>query len=200
MIEAHCAAHGIPFDPTWTAPLERHLTLLERWAPRVNLVGASTLPDAALRHLADSLSLLKLEAVRSVTGHAADLGSGAGFPGLPLAIALPAVQWTLIEPRKKRGAFLTGAIAASGVRNARWLQTRTPDPALDGAFDLVVSRATLEPSALLEHAAPLLAPDGVVVVMAARAPGWSLQGWRIAEEMSFELGGDPRWIASLRRN
>ena len=103
-LEAHCRALSLPFDRSWAPAIEQHLTLLERWAPRVNLTTVANPEDALVRHVVDSLSLLALRAVREATA-AIDLGSGAGFPGLPLALALPHLQMSLVEPRRKRGAF-----------------------------------------------------------------------------------------------
>jgi 16S rRNA (guanine527-N7)-methyltransferase len=187
---------GLDWNDAWRAPLLHHLKLLQKWAPRVNLVSLAAGEDLLVRHVVDSLSLLQLEVVREAEGAAADIGSGAGFPGVPLAVTCPKAQWTLIEPRKKRGAFITQVIAAAAIPNAEWLSTRTPDSELNGRFDLVVSRATLEPETLLGHARPLLKVGGVVAIMAAHAPKTAPAGWARTESKAFTLAGKARWLAS----
>lgn len=196
MIASACQALSIPFQSEWRPALQAHLDLLRRWAPRMNLVASSTLPNAELRHVVDSLALLKLECVRTSVGSAIDIGSGAGFPGIPLAAACPDTDWTLLEPRKKRGVFLTQAILAARLTNVRWHEGRLPDPDLAGAFSLAVSRATFAPEALIEAARPLLTTGGKVVVMAAHDPGLTSNDVTLVEAVSFELDGDPRWVGA----
>ncbi len=195
-LEACCRALAIPFDPAWIAPVSTHLRLLERWSKRMNLTSVSNPEDAVIRHVADSLSLLKLDAVRHARGKAADIGSGAGFPGIPLAIACPDVHWTLIEPRRKRGVFLQQTIAECGLPNAAWLEARAPESAPHAAYDLVVSRATLAPDALLEAARPLLRAGGVAVVMAAKKSS-NISELSVLQHETFEIDGASRWIAAV---
>jgi 16S rRNA (guanine527-N7)-methyltransferase len=128
-----------------------------------------------------------------------DVGSGAGFPGIPLAIARPDWTFTLLEPRQKRGIFLDRVVAEAGLKNARWREGRLPDPALSGRFNLVVSRATLAPDELLAAATPTLAPGGIVAVMAAEAP-WTTapDGFQDLEAHHFELGGARRYVGCVR--
>jgi 16S rRNA (guanine527-N7)-methyltransferase len=200
-LKDHCEALAVEYEPSWAPKLERHLELLSRWAPRINLTTVIDPQAALVRHVVDSLALLKLASVRNALTPAADVGSGAGFPGMTLAIALPAVEWTLIEPRKRRGAFLNQVILEAGVTNAHWHQGRVPDTSLEARFQLVVSRATLAPDALVTQAGPLVAPTGALVVMAARQPDWELGSeWELEESYRFELDGAPRWIGSVRRS
>jgi len=191
-----CDELQIPWRDEWFVGLEAHVRLLEKWAPRVNLVSMSDLPHVWTRHVLDSLSLLSLDAVQTARGRAIDIGSGAGFPGIPLAVARPDLDWTLLEPRKKRGAFLTQAIMAARLKQTRWLSGRLPDPSLLG-FDLVVSRATFAPPELLERVRPLLATGGVAVVMAATAPEVP-PGFETLESRPLRFGGADRFVASFR--
>ena len=198
-LEARCRALDLPYDAAWARPIGVHLDLLARWSQVMNLTTVASPEEALERHVVDSLALLRLDAVSTSRGPAADLGSGAGFPGLPLAIALPDVDWTLIEPRRKRGVFLQKAIHESGVKNARWLEASLPDPRLADRYALVVSRATFPPQDLLAMAAPLLAPGGALAVMAATPPEWDLSGWRLIEQASLRIAGAPRWLGAVRR-
>ncbi len=103
------------------ARLERYVALLERWAPRVNLIGRATISDLWIRHVADSLQLQSFMP-QDVT-HAADIGSGAGFPGLVLAI-VNGTFFTLVESDSRKAAFLNEAIrvtsATAEVFNGRF--------------------------------------------------------------------------------
>lgn len=121
-------------------------------------------PAAAVNaHLADSLTGLNLEEVRTAR-RIADLGAGAGFPGLPLAIALPEAQVSLVESVGRKVAFLQAAIAGLGLRNASPLCVRAEEwrDGL-GTQDLVTARALAPLTALVEYAAPLLREGGALV-------------------------------------
>jgi 16S rRNA (guanine527-N7)-methyltransferase len=94
-----------------------YLDELERWNPAFGLVNAAG-EELVIKHILDSLA--GALPIRSMDpGNIADVGSGAGFPGIPLAAALPEIPMTLIEPSQKRAAFLRGAAALMGLRNVR---------------------------------------------------------------------------------
>jgi 16S rRNA (guanine527-N7)-methyltransferase len=115
------------------------------------------------RHIADSLSGLDLEEVRRA-GKIADLGSGAGIPGLVLAAALPAAEVRAVESRQGKCAYIAALTAAAGLRNVRVVCSRAEEwRAGMGAQDLVVSRALASQQVVLEYAAPLLALGGHLV-------------------------------------
>jgi 16S rRNA (guanine527-N7)-methyltransferase len=119
-------------------------------------------------HLADSLVALELEAVRSAS-HAVDIGSGAGLPGLPLAIALPATRFTLLESAARKCAFLERAAAACGLSNVTVAHARaeaSPDGL--GRHDLVTARALGPLPVVAEYAAPLLRVGGTLVAWRGR--------------------------------
>ncbi|MHB1568548.1 MAG: 16S rRNA (guanine(527)-N(7))-methyltransferase RsmG [Solirubrobacteraceae bacterium] len=125
--------------------------------------------DGILRdHLADSLVALELTEVRS-SSRIADLGSGAGFPGLPLAIALADAHVALVESNGRKCEFMQRAIAACGIGNARPVHTRAEAWADGvGCCDLVTTRAVDSLSVVTEYAAPLLALGGVFVAWRGR--------------------------------
>ncbi len=126
---------------------------------------AVTEPDRVLEeHLADSLVALELEPVRTAS-RIADLGSGAGVPGLPLAIALPAAHVSLVESNARKCAFIQQAVDRTGIANADVVRARAESwIAGRGRHDLVVARALAPPAVVLEYAAPLLRIGGAVVV------------------------------------
>jgi 16S rRNA (guanine527-N7)-methyltransferase len=115
-------------------------------------------------HLADSLVALELEEVRSASV-IADLGSGAGFPGLPLALARPDATVNLIESNRRKSAFLERAALACALSNVRVVNARAEawDAGIDGC-DLVTARALGPLPVVLEYAAPLLRVGGSLLV------------------------------------
>jgi 16S rRNA (guanine527-N7)-methyltransferase len=126
-------------------------------------------PDAAVdAHVADALVALELDPVRCA-GRIADLGSGAGFPGLVLAAALPAAQVALVESSAKKCAFLARAADAMGLANVETVSSRA-EAWSDGLgrCDLVTARAVAPLNVLVEYAAPLLAPGGSLVAWKGR--------------------------------
>jgi 16S rRNA (guanine527-N7)-methyltransferase len=119
-------------------------------------------------HVADSLVALDLPAVRAAR-RIADLGSGGGFPGLVLAIALPEARVALVESVTRKGAFLTGATERLGLGNVEVVSARAEAwPEGLGAFDIVTARALASLAVLVEYAAPLLAVGGRLVAWKGR--------------------------------
>jgi 16S rRNA (guanine527-N7)-methyltransferase len=128
-------------------------------------------PEAALEvHVADALSGLEVPELRGA-GRIADMGAGAGFPGLVLAIALPQAQVDLVESAGRKTALMDRLIQAGDVSNARSITTRVEElggvsAAVGGgagAYDAVTARAVGSLAVLVEYAAPLLRSDGVFV-------------------------------------
>jgi 16S rRNA (guanine527-N7)-methyltransferase len=119
-------------------------------------------------HLADSLVALDVDAVR--TAHAlVDIGSGAGLPGLPLAIALPDARFALLESSRRKCEFMERAVAEAGIGNAAAVNGRAeawPDGV--GRFDVVTARAVAPLAVVAEYAAPLLRIGGVAVIWRGR--------------------------------
>jgi 16S rRNA (guanine527-N7)-methyltransferase len=112
-------------------------------------------------HLADSLAGLAVPALRAAH-RVADIGSGAGLPGLPLALALPGARVVLVESQQRKCAFLRRAIDALGLSNAEVACARVEDLP-HPRFDAVTARALASLPVLCEYAAPLLVEGGVLV-------------------------------------
>ncbi len=116
-------------------------------------------------HVADSLTGLQVPELRSAE-RIADVGAGAGFPGLALAVALPAAQIDLIESVGRKCDFMTRAIESAKISNAAVLNTRSEEHAAGAgreSYDVVAARAVGRLSTLAELASPLLKPNGVLV-------------------------------------
>ena len=147
-----------------TLALERLLAALEAEpdAPTSERARA----DALRTHVADSLSGLEVEALREAT-RAADLGAGAGFPGLVLAAALPEARVDLIESSARKGAVAGRLAAAAGITNATAVAARVEEwgagPPGAGSYEAVTARALGSLAVLAEYAAPLLRLGGVLV-------------------------------------
>lgn len=136
-------------------------------------------------HLADSLVALELEVVRRAA-QVADLGSGAGFPGLPLAVALPAAKFSLVESQGRKCRFLERALVGAGIENARVVCSRAEEWQ-DGfdSHDVVIARALASQAVVLEYAAPLLRLGGTLVDWRGRRNADEEGG---AERAAAELG------------
>jgi 16S rRNA (guanine527-N7)-methyltransferase len=143
--------------------LERVLSLLAQERASVSSVTA---PRQAWEvHVADSLSGLELAELRDAE-RIADIGAGAGFPGIALAVALPNAEVDLIESVRRKCDFLGRAIDAAGIANATVVCRRSEDWAAEAgreAYDAVTARAVGSLPTLAELASPLLRPDGVLV-------------------------------------
>jgi 16S rRNA (guanine527-N7)-methyltransferase len=166
--------------------LVQYQKVLEKWQPRINLVGPATLPDAWSRHFLDSAQLYPLLAAhlktRSGRGVLFDLGSGAGFPGLVLAIVAAGaghpLEVHLVDSDKRKAAFLGEVARATGqARGVTIHATRVANLPLERLprADIVTARAVAPLPDLLNLTAPLLAPHGI---------GLFLKGAQAAAELT----------------
>lgn len=177
-------------DPsTATGPsrqaIDAHVRLLLAWNTAMNLT-AITDPGAVARlHVADSLSALP---VILAGPHASllDLGSGGGFPGLPLAAALPRTRVGLLESVGKKATFLEAAVRAAGLADRVTVLARRAEAAAPGRWDIVTARAVGALPDLVELALPLLGPGGRLVAWKRAMPGAELAA---AGRASAALGG-----------
>lgn len=155
------------------------------WNRRTNLVRASG-DDFVVRHLLDSLAPVHLIEEHAGVGPAADVGSGAGLPGIPLAIALPGLRFVLIERAATRAAFLRACAALLGLANVEVLEedvTRLAHP----AFSLVLFRAFRPLGRSLGEVAAIVAAGGTVAAYTGRR-----------EPLEEEISALPRGFTLLR--
>jgi 16S rRNA (guanine527-N7)-methyltransferase len=147
------------------------------------------------RHVADSLVALTLPGVRDAR-RIADLGAGAGWPGLALAAVLPDARVALVESAIRRCRYLETAIAAAGLENAEVVHARAEDwPAGAEAQDLVTARALAALPVLCEYAAPLLRLGGELVAWKGEVPAQETRAGAAAAEM---LGLGPASVVAVR--
>ncbi len=124
-------------------------------------------------HVLDSLTGLDVPELRTAS-RIADVGAGAGFPGLALAVALPAARIDLIESVGRKCEFMRGAIAAAEITNATVLNTRSEDLAAGAgreSYEIVAARAVGRLSTLAELASPLLKPNGLLIAWKGKRDG-----------------------------
>lgn len=146
-------------------------------------------PEQALDvHIADSLSALEVESLTRASA-VCDVGSGAGFPGLALAVALPAAHLDLVEATARKAEVIERLAAAAGVGNARVVAERIEVWAAGagrGAYDAVTARAVAPLAVVLEYAAPLLHEGGVLVAWkGGRDADEEASGRRAAERLAM---------------
>jgi len=170
------------WTPDLIARLDAFKALLGTWNARINLVAPGDVANLDRRHIADSLQLLPL---LPADGVAADLGSGAGFPGLILAAAEPARAWHLVESDRRKAAFLGEAARVMVLPNVTIHASRIEVTTLPPVA-ILTARALAPLSALLEHAERLLAPGGVALFPKGQAAEAelteALRGWTLRVE------------------
>lgn len=182
MLTADPAAN---LDPAARAALRTVLDLLA-----VERASVSSVVDerAWTVHVTDSLTGLEVSPLREA-GRIADIGAGAGFPGLVLAVALPGARVDLIESVGRKCDFMRRAIDAAGIANARVLNARSEEVAsgeAPAAYDAVTARAVGRLSTLAELASPLLRDEGVLVAWKGRRdPDEEAQLARAAESLAM---------------
>jgi 16S rRNA (guanine527-N7)-methyltransferase len=153
-------ARQLRVEASQAQTLAAFVTLLEQWNRVHNLTGIRDRHELIDRHLAESLALRDLISGDTV----ADIGSGGGLPGLPLAIVLPGSRFTLIESRRKRASFLRHAAATLALANVEVAHSRA-EAVAPRQFATVLARAVAPPADLLAIATPLVAPGGRLILL-----------------------------------
>lgn len=197
-LQAACVARGL--DPALIPGVVHYLTLLERWNRVHNLTavkGAAAMLD---RHVLDSLSVLPWLHGR----HVLDVGSGAGLPGLVLALADRSREYLLLDAAAKRVRFLRVAIAELGLGHVQAVHERVEDLHPDPGFATVMSRAFAAPPAFVRRAGHCVAPGGRMLAMLgqmAAADAALPAGWRYRNLEPVRIPGSSvsRHIAVIER-
>ena len=210
---------SLSLSPQQTDSILLYCQELQKWNKRVNLIARNTSPtDIVEKHFLDSLTLLPvihqygLEQGRGGNDGVSlvDVGSGAGFPGLVLAAAMPELTVTLVEPRQKRVSFLRHIIRILGLTNVQVTDQRIePGQAWDGPeCTFITSRAVAATDAFLPMIEGIATEKTVVIMMGATdeasSPGQEKQiaaGWQCLEEQKLTLpfSHHPRVLTLLQK-
>jgi 16S rRNA (guanine527-N7)-methyltransferase len=199
-IENDLRAYGFSAPPSFLVAAKRYIDLLLRWNRTISLTTVTD-PDQIVRfHFGESIFALSVVPIEN--GRLADVGSGAGFPGLALAMARPGLRVTLVEASAKKFAFLNEAVRELGLKNSRVLRCRMEEVAIKERFEFTTARALGRHDLFLKWSRLHLNPSGKVVlwlggrdVTALRSEG----GWSWSPEVSipgskqrFLLFGSPQ--------
>jgi len=161
-------------------PLLAYLDLLARWNRTYNLTAVRDPREMVPRHLLDSLAMEPfLDGIATL----ADLGTGPGLPGIPLAIARPRLRVTLVEANGKKARFLREAVRTLGLDNAEVAESRIEALDRPGAFDAITARALATLPQILGFGGHLLARGGRLLAMKGARPDEEIaalpRGWRL---------------------
>ncbi|MGD8343766.1 MAG: 16S rRNA (guanine(527)-N(7))-methyltransferase RsmG [Desulfobacterales bacterium] len=157
---------GITIDERMSAAFGVHAAELLRWNRKMNLTALTDPRDIAIKHFLDSLAPAKF-----ISGgdRLLDIGSGAGFPGIPLKIVKSSLSILLIDSTRKKINFLKHMIRSLGIDQSEALQIRaeklSEDPEFAHCFDIIISRALSDLTSFVKAATPLLAKQGVIMAM-----------------------------------
>ncbi len=154
--------HSLP--PGAPEKLLLHACEMLRWNRAIRLTAITSPEDVAIKHIIDSLLLLDFA---PFPGRTLDFGSGAGYPGIPLAIAIPEGRVVLLESSGKKCAFLSHVRSMLDLRNAEVVEGRLTgrNPLPLGRFEQIVTRATLPPGEAAKLLVPYLQPGGRLLLM-----------------------------------
>jgi 16S rRNA (guanine527-N7)-methyltransferase len=180
---------GVALTDEVAAALLRLLDELTHWNRAYNLTAITERAQMLTHHLLDSLSIASFVQGSSV----ADVGTGAGFPGLPLALLAPQRQFVLMDSNGKKQRFVAHAARTLGLTNVEALHARVEAVRPAQPFDTVVARAFAALPQLLEWVAPLCGPGTRVLAMKGRLPAEEIAGvvppWQIGEVVPLHVPG-----------
>lgn len=137
-LEYGLAELGLKCDASQAVRLMQYIDLLDKWNKVYNLTAIHSKSKMLAYHVLDSLSIAHQIPEQA---HCLDVGSGAGLPGIPLAILLPQTQWVLLDSNGKKTRFVQQVIASCRLSNVKVVQSRVEDYHAESHFDVIVSRA-----------------------------------------------------------
>ena len=197
-LKAGAAEFGAELDENMVRHFFVYKRLLLEWNGKMNLTAITDDRDIILKHFVDSLSILSyVKEVKNLV----DVGTGAGFPGIPLKIALPGLETVLMDSLEKRIKFLDAVIDELGLDGAKAVHIRAEDAGrsegLREAFDAAAARAVASLPVLLEYCLPLVKTGGIFIAMkgssedevAVSGKALDILGGEIEEVRNFALPG-----------
>ena len=190
--------NGIPFPEELPEKLQQYLCLLEEWNSRMDLTAVTDEEETLDRHFIDSLTILKTGLIRN-EGSLIDVGTGAGFPGLVLAMACPDIKVTLLDAQQKRLTFLEKVAGETETHNISVIHARAEDGArkasLRERFDYAAARALAPTNVLCEYLLPYVKVEGYALCWKGPALKDELESGRKAAHL---LGGRLEMPVSCR--
>jgi 16S rRNA (guanine527-N7)-methyltransferase len=185
--------------PEYCERVLKYMDLLLLWNRRVSLTAVREPKEILKFHFGESL--MGIGVGRIERGRLADVGSGAGFPGMPIAMAIPGLDATLIESNAKKGAFLAEVTRELGLKNVRVYKGRAEDLSMTEEFDFATARAVGRYDELLNWAAHRLADDGKAILWLGSEGLGEVRNqaaWRWGEFVRMP-GARDRWVLAGTR-
>lgn len=180
---------GVPADENLIGALVRYLELIQEWNRAYNLTRITAMDDMALRHILDSVTAQPY--LRG--GAILDAGTGAGLPGIPLALLEPARRFTLVDSVGKKLRFLHQVVSDLRLTNVSLVQARLEAYSAAGQFDTVVCRALASLADFIAACGRLAAPGGRLLAMKGRRPDDELAAlpapWRASSVDRVQVPG-----------
>ncbi len=202
-IKAGAASLRLDLPDGADVKMARLLTELERWNTRINLTAIRDPQDMVSGHILDSLAVRPMLSGSRVL----DIGTGAGFPGLPLAIVEAEIEFRLLDANGRKISFVRHVIGELGLANASAIKARIEGYAPDERFDTVIARALASIPRLLELAGHLVRDEGVLLALKGKYPATELEqikeisGWiyDVTDLTVPGLESHARHVVCLRR-
>jgi 16S rRNA (guanine527-N7)-methyltransferase len=160
----------------------RFADLLLKWNSKLNLTAIRTPDEILRRHFLEGIFCA--QCLPAETGTLLDFGSGAGFPGIPIALSRPGIRVTLAESQSKKAAFLREAVRALAL-NAEVFDRRVGDMALESTFDVVTMRAVDKMETAVQEAARRIQTGGALVLLTTAASLPEVSGFQLQQSDSI---------------
>ncbi len=186
---------GLTLSPEQLQMCYNYAQKVRQWNEKINLTTLVDLEEMAIKHFVDSFTGT-LAGTWPKGALCADVGTGAGFPGVPMAILRPDTKWVLIDSLGKRVNFLRQAITEIGLVSVTSVHARAEEVGRDKKmrekYDIVVARAVAQLSVLAEYCLPLVRPGGYFIAM--KGPGASDEVAAAKKALAILGGGPPKLI------
>lgn len=188
---------GMEFTEVQYEQFIKYMRLLQEWNEKINLTAITEDEEVVKKHFIDCIKAFKSDAIKNAKT-IIDVGTGAGFPGLPIAIMNPEIKVTLLDSLNKRINFLNLVVRELGLKNVTTIHSRAEDgarkPELREKFDVATSRAVANMAVLSEFCMPYVKKDGYFVALKGPSIDEELQNGNNAIKI---LGGELRDIIEI---